>query len=272
MTWIGYPNTTGLDCIHYRVTDPVTDPVNTNQPFAEKLIRLPDCFLCFTPNCSTPDVKPPPFEDNGCVTFGSFNSLGKVQRECFDLWIRVLRAVPYSRIALKSNRAFSMPFIREYWHKKFEDQGITRDRVILIGFMPSQDEHLSAYHQVDIALDAFPYGGTTTISEAMYMGVPVVTLRAPIDRPLHSWNVGLGMNTTIGLTDLIAETKEEYVQIAQELAASKDRLRDLRATLREKLISSPLGDGPRFQRNVEAMYRTMWSEFCNGDWPPNRFG
>ena len=255
VTWIGYPNTTGLDYVHYRVTDGITDPVDTTQPFAEKLIRLPDNFLCFIPHPATPSVNPSPFETNGWVTFGSFNSLGKVQQECFELWARVLQSVPDSRICLKSNIAFSMPHICETWYKRFEAKGICRERVLLVGFMPGQDGHLSAYHKVDIALDSFPYGGTTTISEAMLMGVPVITLRAPRDKLLHAWNVGLGMNTTIGLTDLVADTEEDYVQIAQKLAQDKERLAGFRASLREDFLKSPLCDAPRYQRNVEAMYQ-----------------
>jgi len=181
----------------------------------------------------------------------------------------VLQNVPNSRICLKSNIAFSMPYICELWYEKFEAKGIARERVLLIGFMQGQDGHLGAYHQVDIALDAFPYGGTTTISEAMVMGVPVITLRAPRDKPLHAWNVGLGMNTTLGLTDLIAETQDEYVEIAQKLAADKARLQHFRAHLRDEFLRSPLGDGPRYQRNVEDMYQTMWAEYCSENWPPN---
>merc|ERR1719238_247341 len=114
-----------------------------------------------------------------------------------------------------------MPHICNLWYEKFESKGIPRERVLLIGFMDGQDGHLGAYHKVDIALDAFPYGGTTTISESMIMGVPVVTLAAPKDKPLHAWNVGKGMNTVAGLADLIAHSKDEYVQIATKLAADK---------------------------------------------------
>ena len=270
VTWIGYPNTTGLDYIHYRVTDYVTDPVDTTQPFSEKLIRLPDNFLCFSPHPKTPDVNACPFDTNGWVTFGSFNSLGKVQDKCFQLWASVLQNIPESRICLKSNVAFSSPYISEIWYKKFEAKGIARERVLLIGYISGQDGHLSAYHHVDIALDAHPYGGTTTISEAMVMGAPVITLRAPRDKPLHAWNVGLGMNTTFDqVKDLIAETEEEFVEIAKRLAADKDRLRGFRANLRQDFLKSPLGDAPRYQRNAEEMYQTMWAQYCSGDWPPN---
>ena len=122
----------------------------------------------------------------------SADDVDSAQEPCLDLWARVLQSVPNSRICLKSNVSFSMPYICEQWYKKFEARGIARERILLIGFMPGQDGHLAAYHKVDIALDAFPYGGTTTISEAMLMGVPVITLRAPRSKPLHAWNVGLG--------------------------------------------------------------------------------
>ena len=159
VTWIGYPNTTGVETIHYRVTDAVTDPMATTQQFSEKLIRLPDCFLCYAPKGfvdQMPPVSAPPSEENGYITFGSFNQIAKVQHECLELWCRVLRAVPNSRINLKYI-TFKAEAFREEWFAKFHARGIARERVTFMSFFPATSGHLAAYDLHDNSLDTFPY-------------------------------------------------------------------------------------------------------------------
>jgi protein O-GlcNAc transferase len=277
VTWIGHPNTTGLSVMHYRVTDTVTDPVDTSQRFSEKLIRLPDCFLCYNiqndekmPRYNElPAVVSPPCIQNGYITFGCFNKATKVQPAVVDLWIRVLQQVPTSRINIKS-ACFDAPCMREKWYTKFEANGIDRQRVNLLTIAKEQEDHLSLYGQHDISLDTFPYSGTTTTVESLLMGVPVVTLRTPASASIHAHNVSAGILTVLGLPDLVANSPDEYVDVASKLAADTVRLIFLRENLRSDWGKSPMGDVERYRRNVEEMYQSMWAEYCEGsNWPPN---
>ena len=269
VTWIGYPNTTGVETIHYRVTDAVTDPMATTQQFSEKLIRLPDCFLCYAPKGfvdQMPPVSAPPSEENGYITFGSFNQIAKVQHECLELWCRVLRAVPNSRINLKY-LTFKAEAFREEWFAKFHARGIARERVTFMSFFPATSGHLAAYNLHDISLDTFPYNGTTTTVDSLLMGVPVVTLRSPSEACIHAHNVSAGILTALGQPDLVAQSEDEFVEIAKNLARSPERLHALRHGLRNQFCSSPMGNSARYRSNVEDMYRKMWVQFCQDDYP-----
>jgi predicted O-linked N-acetylglucosamine transferase (SPINDLY family) len=281
VTWIGYPNTTGLSCMHYRVTDAVTDPVDTSQRFSEKLIRLPDCFLCHNIQtdeimqkaCGSKDLPAlvsPPCLQNGYITFGCFNQVTKIQPAVLDLFIRILNQVPTSRINLKCGICFNAPCVREKWHAKFEAKGVARERVNLLAGVEEHVHHMSLYGKHDISLDTFPYGGTTTTVDSLLMGVPVVTLRTPPSDSIHAQNVSAGILTTLGLPDLIANSPDEYVHLASKLAANTERLVALRDNLRSDWGKSPMGDADRYRRNVEKMYQDMWGEYCEGsNWPPN---
>ena len=203
-TWIGYPNTTGLRCVQYRITDEIVDPPSSTQKFAETLYRLPQTFLCY-PVASivrepeTPTVAPPPFEAKGFVTFGSFNRVVKLHEACVATWARLLLAVEGSRLVLKSSSSFARCEVREEWLGKFEALGVPPERIMLLPPQTDAKLHLSSYAEVDIALDAFPYGGTTTTVEAVMMGCPVVVMQAPADVAFHAWNVGRGLLTSMGL-------------------------------------------------------------------------
>jgi protein O-GlcNAc transferase len=271
VTWIAYPNSTGLECLHFRVADAYSDPLDSEQPFSEQLYRLPETFLCFTARSATPDVAPCPAIENGFVTFGSFNTIAKVQDECLDLWVTVIKSVPDSRLCLKAGTTFSFPSLREMWLKKLEERGIARNRILVLGYQPGVDGHLKAYNQIDIALDCFPYSGTTTTTEALLMGVPVVTIAAPTDSPVHASNVGCSLLNSVGTSDLIAKSSYDFVDIAVRLAEDDERRRALRGSLRSTLLRSPLGDTDRFRQNVQRMYQDMWRQYCLGiDWPPNK--
>lgn len=273
VTWIGYPNTTGLPSIHYRVTDAVADPVDTSQKFSEKLIRLPDCFLCWSLNCPLeefPEVSEAPCVRRGYVTFGSFNQVSKVQPHTLDLWCRVLRELPDSRIQIKSSRQFSAPALCEEWYGKFEVRGIARDRVTFLGYQTGMDGHLKAYEGHDISLDSFPYSGTTTTVDSLFMGVPVITLRSPASASIHAQNVSASILTVVGFQDLIADSPDAFVTAAVGLASDTLKLRQMRGKIREQLLSSPLCDRDRYCQNVEKMFSSMWADYCEGSsWPPN---
>lgn len=259
VTWIGYPNTTGMKTIHYRVTDGTVDPRETTQPFSEKLWRLPDAFLCYTPSHEAPEQPSPPplLESGGIVTFGSFNVLAKIQSRVVRLWAAILSRVPNSRLLLKAK-----PFAAESAKRRMEDlfkkEGIDADRLDLVPLIPSTRSHLEVYSNVDLALDPFPYAGTTTTCEAMYMGVPTITLGTRAVNGDHAHNVGVSLNSVIGHPELVAYSDEEYIEKAVSLGSNLEQLTTLRKNLRKDMMASGLGQGERYMCNVERMFCSMW--------------
>lgn len=258
VTWLGYPDTTGLTAMDYRLTDAIVDPPGPADALSsERLFRLADGFHCYTPGLSAPHVTALPAHQASFVTFGSFNNLLKVNREVLDAWAAILKRVPSSRLLLKT-RWLHVPEMRERVHKLFEQRGIAPERIELLGKYPTSEEHLAAYGGVDVALDTFPYNGATTTCESLWMGVPVVTLAG--DR--HAARVGASMLSRVGLADLVADRPQDYIETAARLAADLDGLARLRADLRRRVAESPLCDGPRFTKQLEAAFRTMWREWC----------
>jgi protein O-GlcNAc transferase len=260
VTWLGYPDTTGLATMDYRLTDAIVDPPGAADSLSsERLIRLPDGFHCYTAPESAPDVTPLPAAERGYVTFGSFNNLVKVNASVLDLWATILKRVPESRLFLK-HRWLNLPDMRARVRDLFERRGVAPARIELMGKLASSAEHLAAYGGVDIALDTFPYNGATTTCESLWMGVPVVTFAG--DR--HAARVGASMLSRVGLKNLVAESPQAYVEMAVNLAADRPALARLRADLRGRVAASPLCDGARFTRQLETAYRTMWREWCFG--------
>ncbi len=258
VSWIGYPNTTGLATIEYKIVDYYTDlPGMTEQFYTEKLIRLPECFLCYLPHRDSPDVNELPILTKKYITFGSFNSFSKVSKEVFSLWTNILKSVPGSHLMLKS-KIFTNIKVRNDVKNMFLCEGISPERIELFHWEPSQSGHLRHYNSVDIGLDTFPYNGTTTTCEAMWMGVPVITLAGEN----HASRVGASLLSNTGLTDLVATTKEEYVNIAIHLASDINRLQSLRERLRSMMAQSPLCDAKRFTVHLENVYRQMWIQWC----------
>ena len=253
VTWLGYPNTTGLKAIDYRLVDAVTDPEGQADAFAsETLVRLPGGFLCYEGPAHAPEPADPPCLAGATVTFGSFNNVAKLSGMNLDAWAALLARLPAARLFLKA-KAFADPATRASFLERLGNCGVAAHRVDFAAFVP-EAEHLASYGRVDIALDPFPYNGTTTTCEASWMGVPVVTLRG--DR--HAGRVGASLLTQFGLTDLIAGSVDEYVEIAAALAGDPARLAELRHSLRPRMAASPLCDAPAFARKIEAAYRTMW--------------
>ena len=253
--WLGYPNTTGLTAIDYRITDAVLDPEGADRFYSEKLIRLPYCF-CWRTRYEAGPVQPPPVNRTGYITFGSLNKLSKMTPQVVTVWARLLRKVAGSRLFLVAS-ALANPSVGERVAHLFADAGVDPARLVLSPTVPNPD-HLALYNQIDIALDPFPYNGNTTSCEALWMGVPLVTLSG--DR--HAARVGVRLLTLIGLPELIAETEDAYVAIAASLADRVEQLEALRAGMREQLRTSPVGDIETMTRAIESAYRYAWRRWC----------
>ncbi len=260
-SWLGYGGTTGLDAMDYRISDAVTDPAGmADTQHTEKLVRLPDAFLCYQPPSSAPEVKPSPAAQGGYVTFASFNNFSKVVPQAVTAWARLLKAVPGARMIIKG-RAFAEAEIRRIYLDIFAAEEVGGDRVELIAQLSSRQDYMAIYDRVDIVLDTFPYNGATTTCEALWMGVPVVTLRG--ERTVS--RMGASMLAQVGLSDLAADSEADYVAIAARLAGDPDRLAELRVGLRSRMADSPLCDAAAFARNMEAAYRDMWRRWCAGE-------
>ena len=257
-TWLGYPNTTGLTAMDYRLTDAIVDPEGTaDAVHSEKLVRLAKSFLCYVPPADAPKIADLPAAANGYITFGSFNNLAKVTPDVVEVWATILRHTPGSRILLKS-RLFAHQEMRKRYEEMFVAHGVDIECVELVPDIPSVSGHLAAYAGVDIGLDPFPYNGTTTTCEALWMGVPMIALRGH----RHAARVGLGLLTSMGMPELAAETQEAYIKTAVDLAGDLDRLLALRGSLRARMRNSPLCDAKAFARDMEAAYRDMWRRWC----------
>ena len=258
VTWLGYPGTTGLDAMDYRLTDAVCDPPGeADRWHSENLIRLPNGFLCFRPDESAPAVAPPPCLVNGYPTFGSFNNPAKISEPVIEIWSALMRRLPDARLLLKG-RGLGEPETRKQLGQRFVKRGISIERLDLRDHLTSTHDHLNAYAEVDVALDSFPYNGTTTTLEALWMGVPVVTLEG--DR--HAGRVGMSLLQRIGQEELVAPDHEAYAASGGTLAAAPDRLARLRRELRARLRGSPLLDGPAFTAEIERRYRELWTRHC----------
>lgn len=258
VSWIGYPATTGLSTIDYKIVDNLTDPPGmTEQFYTEKLIRMPESFLCYMSDKEIPEINPLPTLLTGHITFGSFNSFVKIAPPVFSLWSRILKTIPHSRLIMKA-WSFSDKAARQYALNMFAGEGISADRIALLPPEKSAMSHLMQYNRIDIGLDTFPYNGTTTTCEALLMGVPVITLAGNT----HVSRVGMSLLSNVGLSDLIAKTPDEYVAIAENLAGDLKKLQYLREHLRGMMSQSPLTDAERFTSNLENYYRTMWENWC----------
>jgi predicted O-linked N-acetylglucosamine transferase (SPINDLY family) len=229
ISWLGYPNTTGLPSMDFRVSDPHADPEDANG-YTERFLRLPECFLSFGAFPELEIRRAPPCADNGYVTFGSFNMLWKINRSVVRLWGRILERVPGSRLMIKAMHA-DLEIARRDLTDAFAEVGIDPQRLILRGWDRSSESHLMQYNDIDVALDTFPYAGTTTTAEALWMGVPVVTLAGSV----HRQRVGYSILKNVGLEEFVAWTADDYTDIAAGLAYDPERLQRLRLEIRERM-------------------------------------
>jgi protein O-GlcNAc transferase len=255
ITWIGYEGTTGLEAIDYILADRYTIPPAQERWYKERILRMPDGYVCYDPPQTAPEVAPLPAAKNGFLRFGSFNFLGKITPQVVEVWAKVLGRVPGSRIMLKYRGLGEEAVCRRYLGL-FTAVGVDPSRVELTP-RSSYAEYLSAYHEVDIALDPFPFGGGITTCDALWMGVPVIICPGETFASRHS----LSHLCNIGLTETIATTLEEYVELAVSLANDLPRLSRLRAGLRERMAASALCDGKRFAANLILVLREAWREW-----------
>jgi protein O-GlcNAc transferase len=259
VTFLGYPNTTGLRAVKFRMTDALADPPGqSDELHVEKLVRLPRTAWCYQPASETPDVNDLPARTLGYLTFGSFNAVPKVTPSTIELWARLLTLVPGSRLMLKAVALFDGS-TRERLTADFGRHGIGQERLILRPALEKPMDHLETYRAVDIALDPWLYNGTTTTCESLWMGVPVVTLKGET----HASRVGTSLMTNVGLPELVARTPDEYLEIAAKLAGDLDKLATVRAGMRNQMQASPIMDAAGFTRDLENAYRAMWKEWCS---------
>ena len=281
VTWLSYCSTTGLETMDYRITDPYLDllPIddcrlpnekignrqsaignNRDVPFiasdpsySEQSLWLPHTYWCYPEHANVPDVVPPPALGRGHVTFGCFNSFIKLTVSALRAWGRILHDVPRSQLLVHAGEGLP----REHVRRHVSAEGVESDRIQFVGALPLP-EYFRLYHQIDIALDPFPFPGGTTTCDALWMGVPVVSLagKTAVSR------AGRSILSNIGLGDLVADGTEAYVKMAVELASDVPRLASLRATMRQRMQKSPLMDAVSFARNIESAYRTTWRRWC----------
>ncbi len=253
ISYLGYPNTTGLKSIDYRITDIYVSPPGAEQYSSEKLIRLPFAYHCYTPAKETIELFKPnsPVLKRHYITFASFNNQAKHSDMILELWVKILLQVPNSRLLIKNtfmNNASSRQTLINY----FEQRGIEATRLELRKTMPFLD-HMGLYQHIDICLDSWPYNGATTTCDALWMGVPVISLcgETQVSR------MGLSILSTAGLAEWVAQTADEYIQKAVQLANDVERLQVLRETMRDRLQYSMLLKAEEFTRYLEAEYEKM---------------
>jgi predicted O-linked N-acetylglucosamine transferase (SPINDLY family) len=257
VTYLGYPTTSGLSAMDYRLSDWEVDPPGYEGLNSERLVRMARSYYCYRPYEGAPEVSALPARQAGHITFGSFNNLAKVSPQLLRLWARVLEAVPGSRLLLKA-RSLGDAGVRASLLERMQRLGIGAERVQLHGWEAQTGGQLALYAGVDIGLDTYPYNGGTTTCEALWMGVPVVTLAGGT----HASRMGASLLKAAGLERLVARSEQSYVELAVELAHDREQLELLRAQMRERLRTSPLLDEEGFTRELEALYRRIWLDRC----------
>jgi len=259
VSWLGYPNTTGLRTIDYRLTDDIADPPGEADALhTEMLVRLPGGFLCFQPGAAvahSPAAARDP--SAGGITFGSFNTLSKVTPDVIRVWAEILERIPGSRLLIKSE-TLDEEGTRARFTGAFTARGVAADRIEMLPWIDEYAQHMALYSRVDVALDPFPYNGTTTTCEALWMGVPVITLRGN----RHAGRVGASVLYHAGLPEWIAESESGYIALAMASAADPQALRASRLATAERVRASALANQVRFTTALEHAYRSMWRTWC----------
>jgi predicted O-linked N-acetylglucosamine transferase (SPINDLY family) len=254
VSFVGYPASAGLEAIENRISDRYLEEGSESECMShEERVHLIDSFWCYDPCGVAVKGNGLPAQERGSVTFGCLNTFRKVNQDVLRLWARVLARVKDSRLVILSPAGSH----RERTLETLRNEGVERRRVEFVELRPRR-EYLELYHSLDIALDTFPYNGHTTSLDALWMGVPVVSFagKTPVSR------AGLSQWTNLGLPEFVARSEADYVKIAEGLASNLPRLAQLRAALRARMQASPLMDAPRFARQIEQAYRTMWRAWC----------
>ncbi|WP_019933544.1 FkbM family methyltransferase [Oceanimonas smirnovii] len=260
--WVGgLINTTGLSTMDYLLSDSIETPVGEDKFYTEKLIRMPDDYICYNPPIYTPDIHSPPARRDGHITLGCFNNPTKINPVLLGEWAKIMYSLPKSKLFLKGYQ-FSSETFREKIKKQLNNLGVSEKRIIIEG-PSSHEELLNSYRKVDIALDTWPYSGGLTTCEAMYMGVPVVTYPGPTFAGRHSAT----HLTNAGMPQLVAESWEHYHDLVVMLASDIDNLANIRTHMRSALLESPVCDAKRFARNFSNAMRAIWQRYCEGKQP-----
>ena len=257
VTYLAYCSTTGLETVDYRLSDPYLDPAGGDEShYSEQTIRLPQTYWCYQPSVARRAVVPLPAQEGGSVTFGCLNNFCKVSDPVLTAWTRLLRALPDSKLLLYAKEGSH----RDRVVDRFRADGVNPLRIEFTGKVQAE-AYFAMYDRIDIALDTFPFGGGTTTCDALWMGVPVISLagKTGVGRG------GLSILSNIGLPELVARSEDQYVHLAAGLAHDHSRLGHLSSTLRERMERSPVMDAPGFARNIESAYRRMWREWCESN-------
>jgi predicted O-linked N-acetylglucosamine transferase (SPINDLY family) len=256
ISWIGYEGTTGLRAIDYLLADYHLIPPGAEGDYPERVLRLPDSYVCYEPPSEAPEVSPLPAYGRSYVTFASFNNPAKITAEVVDVWAAILRQVPRARLLLKY-LGMDDDGARGRLVNLFSAREVAADRLVFQGWSSFAD-YLAEFREVDVALDPFPFSGGVTTCNALWMGVPVITCPGKTFASRH----GLSYLSSMGMTETIAGDLHEYVRLATELATDLDRLAALRAGLRPQMAGSPLCDGPRHAASLLQMLRHVWRDYC----------
>jgi len=258
VTWMGYPSTTGNAAIDFRLVDAITDPPHLRGHCTETLLRMTGCFICFTPLYKrVPPPADPTARLSHPITFGSFNALSKLNSHVLRVWGQIVSAVPGSRMIIKC-RGLEEPGTRALLHERLRTVNAPVDQFDLRGTAATQFDHLAAYQHIDLALDTFPYNGTTTTCEALFMGVPVLTYCGPV----HAARVGGSLLDAAGLGSLVAGSEDEFVDLAIRLASDRAGLSELSRGLRERVLASSLCDAPGFATRFAAACHEMVADIA----------
>jgi len=257
MSWLGHVHSLGLSTVDYYITDAVADPPGlTESQFVEKLLRLPDCFLCFCPYDDPPDIQDTPALQNGFVTFGLVGNFAKINPFMVGIYAGVMKELPGSRCLVKSS-GIADPFCSKRLEEMFAAEGIERERLILRQRTDETDAYLRTFQEIDVLFDFYPFNGETITCAALQMGTPVVSLAGKS----HRSRAGLSIFTSLGYPQWVSDTPEGFVDAAVSLASDARCLNDLHLDLRRQFLASPLCDGPAFTRNIEAAYREVWQVY-----------
>ena len=259
VTYLAYPNTTGLTRMDYRIVDAFTDPIGSAEAqSSEKLVRLRHSFLCFEPETASPSIEDLPADKADIFTFGSFNNYLKITDSIIDAWAKILIQVPSSRLYVKAS-VFADRGLQNDFVRRCKAAGIERKRLLLSDQIIDTQSHLAKYNQVDLHLDTYPYNGTTTTLEAMWMGVPTVTWAGGS----HRSRVGNSIMSNLGLADYVAQTKEQYIDLAVSKANNLDALRAVRAGSRTRVSESAIMDNKGFVKELEEFYTRSMKELVS---------
>jgi len=254
----GYPNTTGMEAMDVRITDVVSDPPGATDPlYSEKCLRVPEVPWVYVPPVEAADVAPLPGLARKAFTFGCLNNAAKISDRCIAAWAKLLQSLPGTRLVLLAGQSQSA---QKRLSERFMKAGILRDRIQLLSRM-ARPQYFSAYGEIDVALDPFPYNGGVTTCDALWMGVPVLTVAGES----YVSRQGVMQMLALGLSEFVAESPEALIPLAKMWMSRRPELGELRRTMREQLLASPLADAPRYVRNLEASLRAEWTLRCPGE-------